>query len=189
MSDSALAMLEFTSIADGTRIADAMVKRAPLALFTVGSVQPGKYLVLIGGEVAAVEESHAEGLRLAGETLSDEILLPDAHEQVQDAIAGVRALATGDALGVIETSAIPSNIRAADKAVKAAHATIVEIRFGDGLGGKAITHLSGAVHDVEAAIEAARASIGAGVQLSTCIIPMQDPELRARIDRATEFRP
>lgn len=189
-ADSAIAMLEFSSVADGTRVADAMVKRAPITLFTIGTVQPGKYLVLIGGEVAAVEESHIEGLRLSGATLNDEIFLPDAHEQVQDAIAGVRILAGGDAIGVVETTTIPSVLRAADRAVKSANVDIVEIRFGDGLGGKGLAHVCGLVHDVEAAIEAAVASVKRpGVDVRSCVIPAQDDELRARINRATEFRP
>lgn len=189
-ADSALAMLEFSSVADGTRVADAMVKRAPITLFTIGTVQPGKYLVLVGGSVAAVEEAYIEGMRLSGATLNDEVFLPDAHEQVQDAIAGVRILASGDALGVIETSTIPSVLRAADRAVKHANIDIVEIRFGDGLGGKGLVHLCGRVHDVEAAIDAVITSAQRpGLELRSCVIAAQDVELQARINRATEFRP
>ena len=66
MIDPALALLEFSSIAAGIEAADAMVKRAPIGVIRAGTVQPGKYLVLIGGEVADVEESLAAGREVGG---------------------------------------------------------------------------------------------------------------------------
>ena len=50
------------SIAIGVRAGDAMVKRAPVEVTYAGTVHPGKYLVLVGGDVASVEESYAAGL-------------------------------------------------------------------------------------------------------------------------------
>ena len=61
MIEPALALLEFNSIAAGIQAADAMVKRAPIDVIKAGTVQPGKYLVLIGGQVADVDESLAAG--------------------------------------------------------------------------------------------------------------------------------
>lgn len=184
----AIAVFEFESIAVGTRAADAMVKKAPIDLFRVGTVHPGKHLVLIGGSVAAVEESRIEGLRVGGEALTHEIFLPDVHPQVFAALGRGRQTNEGDALGIIETSSIPANVVAADKAVKTAAVTIIEIRLGDGLGGKGITHLAGLVHDVEAAIEAGvAAAAGPDVTVWHTIIPIQHDELRECIGHATEF--
>ena len=188
MTPPAIALLEFDSIAIGTRAADAMVKRAPITTFRIGTVQPGKFLILIGGSVAAVEESRVEGLRVGGESVTDEILLPDVHPQVFAAVEGKRESNLGDALGVIETCAISTNVIAADKAVKAANVVIIEIRLGDGLGGKGLTHLTGEVHDVEAAMAAGvAAATRPGVTTRCTIIPIQHDELRSRIERATEF--
>jgi len=188
MTPPAIALLEFDCIALGTRAADAMVKRAPITTFRIGTVQPGKYLVLIGGSVAAVEESRVEGLRVGGDAVTDEILLPDVHAQVFAAVLGERHDNAGDALGIIETSAIPSNVVAADKAVKSAAVTILEIRLGDGLGGKGITHLSGSVRDVQAAMQAGIAAADRpGVETRHTIIPIQHDELRERIGATTEF--
>ena len=66
--------------------------------------------------------------------------------------------------------------------------TIIEIRLGDGLGGKGITHLAGVLHDVQAAVEAAVA-VASRVEGTVChsIIPIQHPELREQIGKATEF--
>lgn len=186
----AIAVFEFDSIPIGVRAADAMVKAAPIEVLRIGTVQSGKYIVLIGGSVAAVDQARREGPRVGGERLTDEIFLPDVHPQVFAALAGQRQDNAGDALGIIETSAIPTNVAAADKAVKAANVTIVEIRLGDGLGGKGITLVTGLVHDVQAALAAALAEADRpGVTTRHTIIPNQDRELRKRIQSATEFYP
>lgn len=184
----AIALLEFDSIAIGTRAADAMVKRAPIQKLWAGTVQPGKYVVLVGGSVAAVEESHLEGIREGGEALLGEILLPAVHEQVYESLEGKRRANDGDALGILEMSSLPATVIAADRAVKAANVSVVEIRLGDGLGGKGITHLTGKVEDVQAAIAAGVAGVdGSSVQVRSVVIPQQHLELRQRIDRSTSF--
>ena len=184
----AIAVLEFDSVAVGTHAADAMVKKASIETFRVGTVQPGKYVVLIGGTVGAVEESYVEGLRVGAEALTDEVFLPDVHRQVYDAVSGKRRDAEGDALGVIEASGLAATVVAADKAVKTAAVTVVEIRLGDGLGGKGITHVTGTVHDVQAAIEAGLAAAARpGVTVRHTIIPAVDEALRQRINRSTRF--
>lgn len=184
----AIAVLEFDSVAVGTQAADAMVKKASLETFRVGTVQPGKYVVLIGGTVADVDESYVEGLRVGAEALTDEVFLPNVHRQVYDAITGKRQAVSGDALGVLEASGLAATVVAADKAVKAAKVSIVEIRLGDGLGGTGITHLTGAVHDVQAAVEAGLAAVTRpGVTIRHTIIPAVDEALRQRIDRSTAF--
>ncbi len=184
----AIAMLELDSIAVGTRVADAMIKRAPVREIRIGTVQPGKYLVLVGGSVAAVEEAHLEGVRESGDALLNEILLPNIHEQVYESIEGKRRENRGDALGILETSSLAANVLAADKAVKAADVTIVEIRLGDGLGGKGITSVTGTVQDVQAAIAAGVASVSQqDVVVQSVVIPQQHLELRQRLDHSTRF--
>ena len=184
----AIALLELNSIPVGTEVADAMVKRAPIEMLRIGTVQPGKYLILVGGSVAAVEESYIEGRRVAGDAITDQIMLPDVHEQVYRSVDGERRANNGDALGVIETSSIPANVQAADKAVKAANVVIVEIRLGDGLGGKGITVVTGKVEDVQASIKAGVASVSSPeIVTRSVIIPSQHAELRERVDRSSLF--
>lgn len=188
ISQPAIALLELNAIPVGAQVADAMVKRAPIDLLRVGTVQPGRYLILVGGAVAAVEESYVEGRRVAGEALTDQIMLPDVHEQVFRSVLGQRRVNDGDALGVIETSSLPATVLAADKAVKAADVVLVEIRLGNGLGGNGVLYLTGKVEAVQASIHAGVASVsdpGAGCR--SVIIPSQHPELRECVQRSTSF--
>ena len=119
--EPALALIEFNSIAVGIQAGDAMVKKAPIASIKAGTVQPGKYLVLITGQVAEVEESLQAGVEWGLETVIDTVFLPQVHPAVVKAIGGDRLEGIGPALGVIETSDVAATIQAADAGVKAPH--------------------------------------------------------------------
>ncbi|HEY6054134.1 MAG TPA: BMC domain-containing protein, partial [Gaiellaceae bacterium] len=77
--EPAVCLLEFSSIAKGIEAGDAMAKRAPLQVIRAGTVHPGKYLVLVGGLTADVEEAMEAGRAVAGSALVDVVFLPDVH--------------------------------------------------------------------------------------------------------------
>jgi microcompartment protein CcmL/EutN len=188
MIEPALALLDFSSIAVGIEAADAMVKRAPIDTIRAGTVQPGRYLVLIGGTVADVEESLTAGRELGGAALLDHVFLPSVHPEVVQAIGGGRVPELTDALGVVETSTVAAAIHSADAGVKGADVRLVELRLADGLGGKGIVLYSGLVADVEAAVE-----IGVGVLerpellVRQVVIPQLHREMWENISDATRF--
>jgi len=149
----AIAVLEFDSIAKGIEAGDTMIKRAPLEVIRAGTVHPGKYLVLVGGLTADVEEAVAAGREVGEAALVDVVFLPDVHPDVVASIGGARREDGGEALGVIETRTVSSVIRAADAGVKGARVLIRELRLADELGGKGYVLFGGAVAEVEAAVE------------------------------------
>ncbi len=85
--EPALGLLEIESIAVGIAVGDAMAKRAPIEVIRAGTVHPGKYLVLVGGEVADVEEALEAGREAGGLQVRDAVFLPNVHPQV---VAGAR---------------------------------------------------------------------------------------------------
>jgi microcompartment protein CcmL/EutN len=189
MIEPALALIEFSSIAAGILAADAMVKRAPIDTIKTGTVQPGKYLVLIGGMVADVEESVAAGREVGAAAVVDYILLPQVHPEVVEAVGGGRVPEVTDSLGVIETTTVAASIHAADAGIKGAVVRLVEVRLADGLGGKGIVLFSGLVADVEAAVE-----IGVGalerpeLLVRQVVIPQLHAEMWENVSEATRFR-
>ncbi len=186
----AIALLEFSSIAIGIRAGDAMVKRAPLDTVYAGTVHPGKYLVLVGGAVASVEEALAAGREWGGHALIDEIFLPAVHPDVIRALAGGRQTSDAEALGVIETKTVAATIGAADAGVKGAQVTLLEILLADGLGGKGYALFAGAVQDVEAAVEIGVASLADPSQLiAEVVIARFHPEMLENLRADTRFRP
>jgi len=157
---TAIALLEYSSIAAGIVAGDAMVKRAELSVIHAGTVQPGRYLVLIGGEVADVEEALDAAQRMGTSSLVDEMVLPDPHADLVAGLIGAKGAENGEALGIIETASVSAVIRAADAGLKGAHVVLQGIFMADGLGGKGYLLFAGPLVEVDAAVDAAVAVAG-----------------------------
>lgn len=183
----ALALLEFDSIAAGIVAGDAMVKRAPLDLIKAGTVQPGKYLVLIGGPVGDVEEAIDAAQRAEADALIDIVFLPDVHPDVVAAVAGARQTGEGEGLGIIETTTVAAIIQAADAGVKGAHVTLRELRMADGLGGKGYLLFGGAVADVEAAVAIGSARVSSEL-IRESVISQLHPEMFENLTADGRFK-
>ena len=184
----AIALIEFSSIATGVLAGDAMVKKSPISMLKTGTVSRGKYLVLIGGSTAAVEESFREGLNIGASAVIDKVFLPDIHPQVLDAMMGSRKKIEFESFGILETTSIAATIEAADAGIKGAAVTIVEIRMGDALGGKAFVMMNGKVEDVEAAVEIGMNAISNdALWRNKIIIPSLHDEMAKQIDGSTRF--
>jgi len=183
----ALVLLEFHSIAIGIAASDAMAKRVVLETFALGTVQPGKFLVAAGGEVANVEEAWAIGRTTGGEALVGEVFLADVHRAIPAALSGSARGFEGDALGVIETTTVVSTLRAADRALKSTDTELSEFRLADGLGGKGYALLSGEVGEVEAAVEAAVDVIPRAELIAQLVIPQLDLEVSRNLRSGGSF--
>ena len=181
----AIALIELSSIASGIATSDSMVKRAPVALLKTGTVSKGRFLILIGGIVAAVEEAHAEGLSVGASSVLDSVVLPDVHAQVHDAIQGARRPCSGDGIAVCETMNVSSTIRSADAAIKGAKVEIVEMRLADALGGKAFVVYTGRVEDLLVATEIARDSAQTPVEI--IVVPILHDAVTQQMEASTRF--
>jgi microcompartment protein CcmL/EutN len=168
--EPAVGLLEFDSIAKGIEAGDAMVKRAPLQVILAGTVHPGKYLVLVGGLTADVEEAVQAGREVAGPSLVDVVFLPDVHQDVVASIGGARREDAGEALGVIETPTVAATIDAADAGVKGAEVTIRDLRLADDLGGKGYVLFGGEIAEVEAAVGYGLDRLGGSGQEATHVV-------------------
>ena len=152
----AIAIVEFRDIAPGVHATDAMLKKAPIAVLKSGMISPGRYLTLIGGTTASVDESMEEALFWARDDIVDHVLLPDVHPEVHDAVLGRRFKVRGGSLAILETPTVSSNVRAAELALKGTPVHLVEIRLADSwLNGKGVSFYRGELHDVEAAMDLA----------------------------------
>jgi microcompartment protein CcmL/EutN len=184
----AIALIEFGSIAAGMFAADKMVKRAPVELLHAGTVQPGKYLVLVGGGTAEVEESYGAGLQAASGDVVDEVFLPDVHPQVVQSLDGNRTFNGIDSFVVLETSSVAAILRATDAAVKGARVELAEMRVGNGLHGRGLAILTGELTDVEAAAEIAqRVLAGRDVTLCHSIVSNVHEQFAEHVKGTTRF--
>lgn len=187
MYEPALALLEFDSIAIGIQAGDAMVKRAPVDHIRSGTVQPGHYLVLVAGEVAAVQEAVEMGVETGRAALRDHLFLPNVHPDVVSALTiGFQSSQPLEALGVVETHTVAAAIQAADAGLKGALVRLHQLRLADGLGGKGLTIFAGVVADVEAAVEIG-AAVVASQLIRQVIIPQLHVEMWDNVNRSGRF--
>jgi microcompartment protein CcmL/EutN len=184
----ALALLELDSIAVGIVAGDAMAKRSPVDVLYAGTIHPGRYLVLVAGAVADVEEAMEAGAEVAAGCIVDRMLLPNVHDDVVAAMRGTRRVAEGEALGIIETRTVASLVTAADAGVKGARVRLLEMRLADGLGGKAYLLFGGLLAEVEAAVELGGERAGAAGAAITRVVAQLHPEMRENLEAAPRFR-
>jgi microcompartment protein CcmL/EutN len=185
----AIAIIEFRDIPAGILATDAMLKKAPIAFVKSGTITRGRFLTVIGGTTAAVEESLAEGLYRGGEAVLDHLLLADVHPRVYDAILGERRPGGTGALAVIETETVATNVRAAELALKGTDVELVEIRLADtGLSGKGVSIYRGELHDIEAAVAIVLGYMQqAGGEVRHNVIPAPHEALTRQLGAGTEF--
>jgi microcompartment protein CcmL/EutN len=158
MNHPALGILEFNSIAQGMKAADEALKEAQVEILIARTICPGKYILLINGDVDEVKASVKRSSDSGGYHKVDSIVIPNLHPQIPLALSAASEISNPGALGIVETFSAPSAIVSADAAVKAADVQLIEIRIANGIGGKSFYSLTG----VEASV---RAAVNAGVDM------------------------
>jgi len=177
----ALGLVETASIARGIYVCDALTKRAPVRLLWTEPVTPGKYVILFDGDEASVEEAFGAARETAKESLVGQLLLPQPHAQLWNALVRPVRPATLDSVGVVETLTIAATLAAADAAVKAADVTLFQLHLAKGIGGKGYFALTGALESVQAAVEAATRALGDGLLAGVEVIARPDDALPGRV--------
>jgi microcompartment protein CcmL/EutN len=186
MADSrmAIGIVEVNSIALGIKAADAMLKMAAVELLDAYATSPGKYLIMVGGDVASVSASVEAGAYDAADALLGKLLIAHLHEQVLPAMKGIPGADEVRAIGVVETATVAAVIRAADAAAKTAVVDLLELRMARGLGGKGYVTFTGDVGSVQAGVEAAAdAAARDGALVATAIIPAPHADLKPKLRR------
>jgi microcompartment protein CcmL/EutN len=176
----AVGAIELSSVGVGYRIEDEMLKAAAVELLIARTICSGKYLIVIGGSVSAVEAAVQAGLKGAGEAIIDHLVVPNVHEAVFPALGQSVVLESNHdgALGVVETFSGIAALAAADVAAKAARVTIFRIHVAMALGGKGLCLMTGSVADVRAGVQAAAAEARSrGSLVSEVVIPRPSREL------------
>ena len=168
----AIGILELTSIARGMELGDVMLKSANVQLLLCRTLCPGKFLLMLGGDVGAVQQAIAAGTARAGEMLVDSLVLANIHPSVLPAISGLNVVGQRQAAGIVETWSVAACISAADRAVKAANVILVRVHMAFGIGGKCYMVVAGDIADVDNAVTVASESAGEkGLLVYRAVIP------------------
>jgi microcompartment protein CcmL/EutN len=171
-------MLEVTSVARGIYTADQMVKISEVDIVTAASACPGKYIVIVHGDAASVEASMKRGEETAGTFLVDSIIIPNVSPQVFPAVVGAEMPEEIGAVGIVESFSMATMLMSADAILKSAHVEAIELRLGNGLGGKAYFTFTGDVAAVETGVRAAKElADGDSLLVNTEVVPSPSDKL------------
>ncbi len=174
-----LGVLEFNSIAIGIKAMDEMAKAAPVTIIDAKTICPGKFVVIISGDVASVDASLTAGKVVGEGYVIDELFIPNLHSYVIPALVGAVECEIWDAIGVIESFSVVASIEAGDIAAKTADVIITEIRLATGLGGKSYVKVMGDIYEVKAAVTASVDFIKSkGLLCKDVIIAKPHPEIK-----------
>lgn len=174
----AIGMVECTTVSAGFKAADEMSKAANVELLQAEATCPGKFVILIAGEISAVKASVERAETAYADRVIDTFVLGNPHESIFPAIYGTAQPESIEALGVLETYDVAAMIVAADTAAKTAIVELMELRLAKGMCGKSYMTVTGSVAAVEAAIEAAKRSAGEkGMFLDESVIARPSEQL------------
>jgi microcompartment protein CcmL/EutN len=160
----AVYVVEYSSISRGIGALDAMCKRAGIAVLHAGPICVGKFLICVGGEVAAVTEAKAAAepeAEAAKEAPISSCLLTGTHPAILRYFRHEIPAQSQNpaALGVFEARTAAKGFQSLDAALKAANVGILRVWPGTQLGGKLCWALGGGVSDIQSGVAAARGAI------------------------------
>jgi len=177
---TAVGAIELSSIGIGYRVEDEMLKSAAVELLIARTICSGKFLIVVGGNISAVESAMQTAKTVGDSAVIDHLTVANVHEAVFPAMTQSVVLSPEDvgALGIIETFSGVSALVAADFAAKAARVTLFRLHVAMALGGKGLLLMTGSVSDVTAAVQAgANAVRERGLLVCETVIPRPAPEL------------
>ncbi len=178
----AIGIVEYKTVSAGVVAADAMVKTSDISVIEAQTVCPGKYVIIITGDLSAVDAAVNTARVQHGSQLISSFVLGNPHESIFPAIYGATEIEEVSALGVLETYDAASMVVAADEAAKTAIVDLVEIRLARGMCGKSYMMITGEIAAVQAAIERAKQTVGQeGMYLDSSVIAHPDAQIRKAI--------
>lgn len=167
-----IGLLELKSIPAGVQSADEMLKAADVELLVATAICPGKYIIIISGQVGAVKSSMEKGRQVAGTFLICHHTINNVHTSVPSALVGTVDVERVAALGMVETMSALTAVQAADIAAKASNITLMEVRVARGLGGKGYLIFTGEISAVKSALNSCLTQLAdVGDITSSCVIP------------------
>ena len=92
-----------------------MLKSASIVLISSGSVCPGKFVTIVGGELSAIHAAVDRAELIAEDALIDKFVIGNLGDNVFEAICGTADVKEKKAFGIVETFTAASAIQAAKR--------------------------------------------------------------------------
>ena len=149
----AIGMAEYQTVSAGIKAADLMIKTADVEVIEAQVVCPGKYIIILSGDLSAVKAAVDAAENNLGEKMIDKFVLGNPDDSIFPAIYGANEIKNRNALGTLETYSVAAMIVAADTAAKTAEVELIEMRLARGMCGKSYMLITGEVAAVTASVD------------------------------------
>ena len=149
--DWACASIDLSSIARGYATLDAMVKRATVKIDFAKAVSTGRFVIILSGEIAELDESYLMALEVGSSCVLDHVSLSRPHWQLTRAMRSAGNYPLGQSAFIAEFNTVSSTLLAADIALKACDLHLGSLTLAKGIGAKGFFVAHGELCDIEAA--------------------------------------
>ncbi|MDT2193171.1 BMC domain-containing protein [Paenibacillus larvae] len=175
---SAIGVVELRSIGKGYETADCMLKKSSVTIHHLKPICPGKFLIIISGDTAEVQEAmdfartEANGFRIS------DFVLHGVHPEIVDGLKKRYSPRPVEAIGILETSTVSSGIFALNNALKQSEIHVKRMNLGMAIGGKFFTVFTGSVSDVEQGMKVILSSMDEKRIIHYTVIPSPSEEMK-----------
>lgn len=169
-----IAVFEFKSISKGTEVTDVMLKEAEVTILLFRVICPGRLLVILSGDDAAIKTVFISGNEAGHENILDSEVISGVQKIIINALTSRMMMPAKGALGLFETMTISSGIKALDNTLKGGNLNLVKLQIASGISGRLVFTVSGDVSDVEQGLKSGVEAIEARRVINTSIIRSPD---------------
>lgn len=178
----AIGIIEFNSIAKGYEVADKVNKAAFVDLIMCRPTCPGKFIIIISGDVEAVEVAIKASNEENGKNQIGSFVISNPHEDIVKCINRIRIdKDIIKSIGIVEHSSIATSMRSLDKALKSADVDLLKFVPGNLIGGRSYFILSGELSAVKESIQTILNEYGKEKLINSAIISAPDTKLLERL--------
>lgn len=176
--NKSIGAIEFKSIAKGIEVSNEMVKKSLVEILYLKSICPGKFLIIISGEVSEVNESIKYGLDLGENYIVDSFVINSVSEEIIDGIKKkYKPIKEYDAIGIVETNKVCAGITMLDKTLKSSNVSLTKLQLSFAIGGKLVYIVSGELSNIEYGINMAKTIVNSKNIINISIIPNVDKQI------------
>jgi PduT-like ethanolamine utilization protein len=156
---SAIGVVELRSISKGYETADGMLKTSSVQIHHLKPICPGKFLIIISGDTADVQEAMDFAKAEAKDFRISDFVLHGVHPEIVEGLKKRYSNQSVDAIGILETSTVSSGVFALNNALKQSDIHVKRMNLGMAIGGKFLVVFTGSVSDVEQGMKVILSSI------------------------------
>lgn len=174
----AIGIIELNSIAKGYEVADKISKASFVELVMCKTTCPGKFLIIVSGDVSSVNTSIETSKEISGKSEVASFVINNPHEDILKNInRRIINKENINSIGVVEHSSIASSMRVLDKALKSADVELIKFIPGNLIGGRSYFIISGELSSIKESIENSLNEIGKDRLINFSIISAPSIEL------------